>query len=207
MKRMLLLLIVAGFSFAAFSQASNAEKKDSLMKAISSDACKEIVKNKDEIKGDNLEMNLGLIMMGLIADRATELQDAFQFDMANPESMTAFSEQLGMKLAIECPEFLKLLTEKAGGIAPTPEPAKKILALPVTFEKVVPGDITYFQARTSNGKIEKFYWLEYFDGANLLQEKIKPGGKINVQYYEKEVYNSRLKEYVTIKVAVGVSND
>ena len=36
MKRMLLLLIVAGFSFAAFNQGSNAEKKDSLMKAISS---------------------------------------------------------------------------------------------------------------------------------------------------------------------------
>ena len=61
------------------------------------------------------------------------------------------------------------------------------------------------QVKNADGKIEKIWWMEYFEGANnLLSGKIKINKTISVHYVEREIYNGRLKDYVKIKVATGV---
>lgn len=204
MKKIFIIAVAFGISGTLFGQGTDKQKKDSLMQAMSREACTEITKNKSDFNAENLEMSLGLVMMGLMANHASELQDVFELDMADQGSMTKFSQEFGMTLALECPEFLKMVAGKNGMNLPSPTSEKKFNSVAVTFEKIVPGDITYFQARAANGKAEKFYWLEYFDGANNLAGKLKADRKMTVRYYEMEVYNASLKEYVTIKVAAGI---
>ncbi len=205
MKKILLVASVFFISIAALGQNGTKEKKDSLMKALTADLCAEIGKNKDDLKGENFEMSLGLIMMGAISDKATELQSVFNLDFSNNESMSEFSEEVGMKLAIECPDFLRLVAEKQNLSNAPPVAVKKISTITGTLEKIVPGEFTFLQVRSENGKMEKIYWMEYFEGANLLTGNIKNGRKILIQYRETEIYDSASKEYKTIKVAAGIS--
>lgn len=57
------------------------------------------------------------------------------------------------------------------------------------------------EIETKNGKKEKLFWIEYFEGANDLgnnQNLIKK--EIEINYIEKEFYNHNLKEYNKIKI-------
>lgn len=199
-----MMFIILFVSAGGYSQDTLRAKKDSIMKVMSREVCKEIVAAKGDITAENLEMSLGLIMMRLMAENTSELQDLFQLNIGDQESMTKFSQDLGMRLVIECPEFMQLVAGKANS-QQTEKNEKKTSTLSGSFEKLVPGDITYFLVRAANGKVEKIYWLEYFDGANLLEGKKKPEGKITVQYFEMEVYSAGIKEYVKVKVAAGVT--
>jgi hypothetical protein len=72
--------------------------------------------------------------------------------------------------------------------------------------KIVGGDLTYLQVEDDKGKVEKLWWMEYFDGSNVLaadpQRRLnKP---IKVKFVEKEIFNSTLKDYVKVKVITGV---
>jgi hypothetical protein len=72
--------------------------------------------------------------------------------------------------------------------------------------KVVSGDFTHLQIEDLKGKVERVWWLEYFDGSNKLMTD--PQGQLNklikVNYVEREMFNSTLKDYVKIKVITGI---
>jgi hypothetical protein len=111
-----------------------------------------------------------------------------------------------MKLASECPEFMKMVvsseTFKESKAARTGKTEYRSLS--GTLVKVVPGEFSHFLIKDQSGKTEKIWWMEYFPGADMLSDPKNLNGNVKLKYEEKEVYNGTLKDYVKIKVAVGL---
>ena len=111
---------------------------------------------------------------------------------------------VGMKMVSVCPNFMTGFIEKSSKDKDETTPSKKEkMSISGTLIKIIPGELTSISVRSTGGKTEKIWWMEYFEGAdNLTQAMInKP---ISIQYYEKEVYNFTLKEYIKIKIAAGI---
>jgi hypothetical protein len=72
--------------------------------------------------------------------------------------------------------------------------------------KIAEGEFTHLQVEDANGRIEKLWWMEYFNGSNILLAD--PQGQLNkpikVNFVEREIFNSTLRDYVKVKVITGI---
>lgn len=186
--------------------AQNAAK-DSIIHLISADICEQL-KTKDfsDKKITDLEVELGLMMLPIFSKFNADLKKINpDFDFSNTKMLGSLSEEVGIKLAMECPTFLKFISAKPELMDYNSKNKTEQLTLKGVLDKIIPGDFTYMQVKNADGKIEKIWWMEYFEGANnLLSGKIKINKTISVHYVEREIYNGRLKDYVKIKVATSV---
>ncbi len=207
MKKILICCSILLFSSVClFAQIS----KDSLLKLMTKETCTQIT-NKD-FSGknmDELQMELGLAMMPVVMKYQEELQTAFGISMEDQSGMEKMGMEIGLQLAKDCPAFLKMfvnnptaLKEIAGGS----NTDATVMSINGTLQKIVTGDFTYIQVKDASGKIEKLWWMEYFDGsAKLITDATTMVNKqVKVKYTEKEMYNATLKEYIKIKVIKGL---
>ena len=203
--------IVFAVCFLLISIAAQAQMpKDSLMKIMAKETCTEI--SKKDLAGksmDELEMELGLAMLPVVAKYQEELKTIFGFDMEDPKSMEGMGREVGMQLAKDCPAFLKMFMSNPEAMKEITGKDKNVPAVSIingTLLKVVNGDFTYIQVKDGSGKIEKLWWMEYFEGSNkLINELDKQLNKpVRVSYIEKEIYNSTLKDYMKLKIITGM---
>ena len=204
--------IVFAVCFLLISIAAQAQMpKDSLMKIMAKETCTEI--SKKDLAGksmDELEMELGLAMLPVVAKYQEELKTIFGFDMEDPKSMEGMGREVGMQLAKDCPAFLKMFMSNPEAMKEITGKDKNVPAVSIingTLLKVVNGDFTYIQVKDGSGKIEKLWWMEYFEGSNkLINELDKQLNKpVRVSYIEKEIYNSTLKDYMKLKIITGMN--
>ena len=200
--------IVTVSFFLLFSITFGQSKKDSLLVVIANEVCVEITSDSASFKNkDDLTTNLGLAMMPSFSKHQAELKEFFNADMMNESGMEEFGKEVGMKLVTNCPQFLKMFKENRTAFmdVATATTGKKdaLTTFSGTLIKIVPGDFTYFIVKTSNGKLEKIWWQEYFKGS----EKINASNlnkTIKVTFVEKDIYNSTLKDYIKQKIATSV---
>ncbi len=207
MKKILICCSIMLFSSVClFAQVS----KDSLLKLMTKETCNEI-SNKD-FSGknmDELQMELGLAMMPVVMKYQDELQTAYGISMEDQSGMEKMGMEIGLQLAKDCPAFLKMFVNNPGAlkeIAGNNNTDAAVMNISGTLIKIVTGDITYIQVKDASGKIEKLWWMEYFDGsAKLITDASTMVNKqVKVKYTEKEIYNATLKEYIKIKVITGL---
>jgi hypothetical protein len=164
---------------------------------------------KKELKAssmDELQTELGMAMMPLFVKYEEQLKEVYGIsDFTNADDMEKVGREIGMKLASDCPIFLKFITQFQG-IKPGNTPKKNSSTITGNFIKLVSGDISYFQIKDKTGKIEKIWWMEYFEGADALTNNIKLllNKKVMVTYTEREIYNASIKDYMKVKVATGM---
>ena len=191
----------------SFSQIT----KDSLVKMMAKDVCDELNKTTKDSKVDNLQEKLGMAMLPVFSKYLKEIKQVYNVTEINEASGEKIGEDIGEKLASDCPIFMKLILDNAEAtkeIIGLNEKAKGI-KLTGTLLRIVNGDITYFEVKTSSGKIEKIYWLEFFEGSEKLTNSSLSllNKKITISYVEKEIYKSSLKDYSKIKVAASLTID
>jgi hypothetical protein len=200
----ILVLSICSLSFTiAFSQSS----KDSLMTTLANEACTEISKTDYSSKTlDELQIDLGMAMMPSFQNHQEEIEKYFDVDFTDQKAMQQIGTQIGLKLANNCPAFLKLMRDKSADLADM-SGAKPVTSaggiVSGTLSKIVPGEVTYFVVKSADGKMEKIWWMEYFKGAEKISSTNlnKP---VKISYTEKEIYNAVLKDYIKQKVAVAV---
>ncbi len=209
MKKIILtsLFVSASFFSICFSQT----KKENILKLMSKDVCDEL--NKKEISGktkEELQTELGLAMMPIFSKYLTELKSIYDFEEFDQESGYKIGKDVGMQLAVDCPAFMKLFMNNTEAVSEIAEKRKnKDLKLSGTLLKINNADISFIEIKDNNGKIEKVYWLEYFDGSNtLMNESAKLlNKKITITFTEKEIYKSTLKDYSKIKIITSLKAD
>lgn len=209
MKKKILVLALTCIGYSAFSQVT----KDSLLKKMALEICDEI--DEDKLKGkdkEELSMELGMLMLPVFTKYETELKAAYHIeDVSDAEGMEKIGRDLGMKIPLLCPKFIKLITQNnalreeiiesktvssSGQVvqAPVQTLAGKVLTVEGT-------EFLWFNFKTKLGKIEKIYWFGYFEGEELLRNIKDAAGKdAAVEYSEQEVYNGKLKDYIRIKI-------
>jgi hypothetical protein len=190
--------------------AANAQKisKDSLVKLMANEVCIELSKPKDsKSKGKDIATEVGLAMIPVFTNHLTEIQEAYGFTELTKENGSKVGEDIGGKLANTCPAFLELLTQNPEATANLISGNKNSAGtLEGTFLKITKSDLSYIEIKTASGKIEKLYWLEYFEGStDLISNPSKLNSKkVTVSYLEKEIYKAALNEYVKVKVITGL---
>ncbi|MGB5006880.1 MAG: hypothetical protein WBO39_08050 [Ferruginibacter sp.] len=204
-KNLTLFLCSLLFSTGILAQVS----KDSLLKVIVKETCTDITGKDFSGKSmEEIEMELGLAMMPIMVKYQEELQTAFGTGIEDQAGMEKMGMEVGLQLAKDCPAFLKMF---AGNPAVIKERAGKNAAAELKTVNgkllaIVHGDFSYLQVKDAAGKIEKLWWMEYFEGSGRL---ITNAGEmlnkdVKVKYSEKEIYNATLKEYIKIKVIAGL---
>lgn len=199
-------------AFLLFYSALSAQvSKDSLIKLMAKETCVEISKKDLSNKTmDELELELGLAMMPIVVKYQDQLKTN-GYDMEDQQAMEGMGREVGMQLAKDCPAFLKMFVNNPAALKDAlGKDNDKPAVLPSnvfgTLVKIVGGDFSYIQVKDGSGKIEKLWWMEYFEGSNkLIQEPAKYLNKtVKVSYVEKEVYNATLKDYVKVKIITGI---
>jgi len=203
-----IIIIFLGFCLSYNIALSQSQKqKDSLMKVMALEACEEL-KKKDfsNLKKEDLEVELGMAVVPVFSSHAQAIEDIYGFDIAESDKMKDFGQELGIKLAVVCPEFIKLFANNRSLLETKTEikVTKDIMTLSAILIKVVPGEFTYFQVKDKSGKTEKIWWMDYFEGSDILADTKNLNKNITVKYQEKEVYNAAIKDYIKIKVAFGL---
>lgn len=205
MKKKVLLICLLVICQQVFSQKS---PKDSLTKLIAADICKEIATNEATLKNStNWEMDLGLLMLPVYSNYADALEKVMPgFTMDGP-GVESLSKDIGTSLGLGCPAFLKLITSNKTQLQDLVRDRSNDEERSITgiLQKVESNEFTSVHIKLPNGKVEKVWWLEYFNGANVLLEKGRLNKEITMRYKEQDMYNAALKEYVKTKIAMSAS--
>lgn len=201
--------------------------KDSLIKKMVKECCIEIKKkNFSTVDRSNYETELSMMMIPVFLKNASEIEEVYGAKFTDKTAMRKMGEDIGMKLVLDCPEFMSKMMELGSaskvikGFDSELAPNAKDVAEPTpyalpplpneetqavekgTLVAINPGDITTLTIKTASGKTEKLYWLDYFENANDLQTNQSKyvGKKIQYSVTEQQVFNAAKKNYKTIKV-------
>lgn len=204
---LLSLVIVATLTAPAIGQ-----KDSTLSEKITKDFCFEFEKASSKITSENMEMEVGLMILPILSKYSAEIKKEWKLDAANQADLRKIGERIGQEAAIGCLPFQKFVMEHMNTINrinTDKTPKEKTEWIAGTLVKVEGQPFTYISFKRTNGKTEKLYWLEYFEGADQLAGDIKKYQQKNVAfaYKELEIFDAVSREYKTIKVITGFEDN
>ena len=206
MRKMVLLMIVFFGSFTTAIAQDNkpSAKKDSLITLMANEACAEIIANKDKLNpsDEDFQMELGMLLVPVMMKYSANIEEFYADANDNGGVMAAMGEDIGMKLALNCPEFLAMVTNSQNLQHETNNDLKSITG---KLEKIQTGDLSYLLIKTPMGETHKVWWLGKVAGDDLLISKNAMQKNVLIEYTEMSVYNAKVNDYIMIKVAKSVS--
>ncbi|WP_264558663.1 hypothetical protein [Flavobacterium sp. N2270] len=202
MKKIILLLLITQSVFA------QKLSKEQLITKISEGTCECITKK--EITKENLELTLGLCMLEDFNKYEKDIEKYYGKNVISDDSkMEALGRDVGVQMATKCPSFLKLIMDSVGDDDGDDEEIEAV-------EEIEPSVVgKYFQAKSeqfvtfsikeASGKTVEFILLNNFDNSFLLTENIlKSNDEIEVFYYELEMFDAKIKKFVTYKIVSDI---
>lgn len=199
MKKIIVLLFITQSLFA------QKLSKEQLVTKISEGTCECITKK--EITKENLELTLGLCMLEDFNKYEKDIEKYYGKNVITDDSkMEALGRDVGIQMATKCPSFLKLIMDNIDEDENGDEEIEEV-------EPSVSGK--YFQAKSeqfvtfsvkeTSGKTVEFILLNNFDNSFLLTENIlKSNDEIEVFYYELEMFDAKIKKFVTFKIVSDI---
>lgn len=179
-----------------------AQKDSTLEKRIGAEFCAEFSKaDLTKMEGENWQVELGLLILPLFDKYAAEIQKEWNIDPKDPDMYEKVGEKIGQIAALKCPAFQEFILKNMDKINGEDKESEKSLdGKWIKTEQT--GMFSYLLVRTKAGKEEKFWWFEFFEGADELLSRPESykNSNINIRYRETEVYDASLKEYRKIKV-------
>ena len=166
-----------------------------ILDVFAKEAC-ECIKAKDvsAMKGDQLNMELGLCIMGSLSDHQGEYEEKLNIDITDQASMQKLGEQIGLKMVVTCPEVMMKI---AGA---SEQPAAQGGTLTGTIQELGGTEFAYLIVKDDQGRDHKMLWLRYFQGSEALKaDSGLKGKKVSVNYNTMECYSPSLKDYYNCK--------
>lgn len=181
-----------------------------------SDGTCECLKKRDiSAKGaDALQVELGLCLIEQVEVHKKGLKKA-GYDTESAGIYEQLGQKVGVELALNCPEFMvvlgamlkdkdsdfkdKVLDRVNNPEKSTPRPESVFLGEVKTIEY---GDFVKIVLKDIDDKRKDFYWINSFQGdeALIAMESLENlvGQKLEIGYYEEEVYFHKMKAYLGI---------
>lgn len=202
MKNSLVLL----FAFLISGTIASAQT-DAQIEEISDKTCECLTKKSKELKEAStteLQMELGFCMIGAAGEAGVEI------DLTDASGLERLGQRVGVQMTFSCPDFMEMLGKMMND---DPEMMEEIMSKDHdlsfmnsksngTVLEVSSGDFVTLKINSETGRKETYYWMEHFEGANLLENDgaaIK-GKNISVSYRKIESYSPILDDYVQIRV-------
>ncbi|MFD0993047.1 hypothetical protein [Tenacibaculum geojense] len=192
-KNILLLCFFVCTSLVLHAQETTLEK-------VGKETCEYFTKNSKELSKlspDEKTAKLGLQMLFLYNKYEKELNaEGIQVDFGDERSAEKLGEKIGMEMAKYCPNVLITLF---GDMADEEEDVEFMIE--GTIKSIEVDELSTLVVKDSQGKTQKFVWLDNFEGSDDLIEKYNKvkGTEVQVYYKNLEVFSPKLKEYIVRK--------
>jgi hypothetical protein len=179
------------------------------MKGMAKDACVELSKvDLSKQTPDQFKMTMAMAFISAASKHQSELS-TLGINLGQQVDAQKLGAEIGAQMLGECPAAFMSLVKNPETIKQAAAQQAKTApsgSITGTLRKIVGGDFSYLQVEDANGKIEKLWWMEYFDGSNTLVSSpvTRLNKSVTVKYVEKEVFNSTLGDYVKIKIVTGI---
>lgn len=183
-------------AFMFMGQQLDAQK---LMDKLSDQACDQIKNLDKDLTAAEAEKALENVMVNVVMKNYSEISKEYNLDIANAseEDFVKIGEDLGMKLATDCPAFLTLAIQMGAGEMEEESASNTIEG---QFLGVEGDDFVFVTVKDSAGKTQKLFWGASFSGdGDLMNAKKLKGKSVVVSFTEKECYNAKLKDYSTLR--------
>ena len=190
------------FVFSSFVRVhAQSTSREVFEKAIVADFCDTFTKASPHFDKDNMTLQMGMMILPLFTKYQSEIKAEWGLSATNKNDMRGMGERVGQLAAINCPAFREFVSANLKEIADVRDGvshktyAGKLVKLEGT-------SFPYLTVQNQQGKLEKLYWMEYFEGADKLtsQWQVYLNKPISITYKEVEVYQPLQKEYKVIKV-------
>ncbi|WP_320814727.1 hypothetical protein [Flavobacterium sp.] len=198
MKKIIVLLFITQSLFA------QKLTKEQLISKISNGTCECITKK--EITKENLELTLGLCMLEDFNKYEKDIEKYYGKNVIGDNTkMEALGRDVGMKMATECPAFLKLVMDNIDDEEADEEIIEEEPLITGNFFQVKSEQFITFSIKETSGKTVEFILLNNFDNSFLLTENIlKSNDVVDVYYYELEMFDAKIKKFVTYKIVSDI---
>ena len=199
MKKIILLLLI---SQAIFAQKLSKEK---LVEKISQGTCDCI--SKKEITKENLEVTLGLCMIQDFSKYEKDIEKHYGKNVISDESkMETLGSDVGIHMATNCPTFLKIVMENMDDEDIEEEVVEEEeLFVTGKFADLKTEQFITFSVKEDSGKSNNFILLNNFDNAFLITDNVLKSNEIvEVYYYELELYDAKIKNFVNFKIVSDI---
>jgi hypothetical protein len=159
----------------------------------------------------DIEVELGLCMIREAAPFEKELKKKYHIDLSKLDGNAG--EELGKliatKMLIKCPDQMTRLAAAASSDSKTDAPAAVTATSTMsgTITDIASNQFVVITVKDSKGPDQKFLWLEYFEGSELLKNGLADvkGKTVTITYTEGSYYNPAIKDYMKYKVISGLS--
>lgn len=175
--------------------------KEVFERAIVADFCDTFTKAAPNMNKDNMTLQMGLMILPLFTKYQSEIKSVWGLNASNKEDLRSIGEKVGQLATLNCPVFMEFISSnlqeisKEQGGASTKTFAGKLL-------KLEGAAFPYLVVQNKQGRLEKLYWMEFFEGADQLTTQLQThlNKPVTITYKELEVYQPLQKDYKTIKV-------
>ncbi|RYZ50231.1 MAG: hypothetical protein EOO14_19600 [Chitinophagaceae bacterium] len=187
------------------AQAQTASRQ-AFEKAIITDLCDTFTKAAHTITKENMNLELGMMLLPLFTKYEDEIKKEWGLSAGDEAGAQAIGEKIGQLAVVNCTPFHDFI--KANLVEKENEKAEGgTKSFSGTLTKIEGTPFTYLLVRNAQGKTDRFYWMEFFPGAEKLSASAatilnKP---VRVSYREMEVYKAAEKDYNVIKVITDVT--
>ncbi len=197
--------LVLAFVLVGFTGELQAQK---IMDKLVEDCCAEI-KKKDLSKSNDIQKELQDIMMMVFVQNIDGLTKEYGADIANEDKMSKMGEELGMRLVVECPEFMAVAIQMAAddpSLLEDDDDSPSTNSVSGTFQGVEGEDFVMVKIKDSKGKTQSFLWAEPFENAGkLTNARSLKNKEVTVTYEVREFYNGKADDYQEVRVITGIS--
>ncbi len=182
--------------FLCFISIASAQKEeDDIIDLLAQETC-DCVGSKDLNSADpgTIEFELGMCILGALANNEAAYKGKMEINMNDPESMHIIGEKIGARMAFKCPKVLMLMTKIVDKEELKPAVTKELKGIVVGVEEK---EFSYIVLREQDGSEHRLMWLRYFEGSDSLVGNLRTviGKKVQVTYESIDCYSPQAKEY------------
>jgi hypothetical protein len=211
MKKIFLLLFFA----SNFIVAQNITKEQ-LIKKLTQETCDCAEKNK--ATKENFESVLGLCIAQITKNNNDAVEKYYGKDyLTNKPVMYGIGKEIGKNMVTTCPDIMlpiiqgaienkKITSEmiqKSADEDEETEPAPEVVDPTVTgkFLGTKIDGFLYVTVKEESGKINQLALVNNFENAYLILDKVlKPNQKVEVSYFDGELFDVKTNKYINVKV-------
>ncbi len=190
----LIYLVLCSFFFSTFSVA-----QEDYMGEIVSKACSCLEEISEDIKGQGLEMQLGVCILNAAGPYQKELLAEYGLDL---NKMDTEGEKIGVliggKMAAACPNTLVEVTQRTS----SDEQSEETISSHGTVMEVSTDFLIYFAIKDERGRTEKYYWYSFVDSdTDLIKDYNNLKDKnVTIEYHREEFFDPKIMEYRPLNI-------
>jgi len=195
MKKILLLLVLVGN--ITFAQKLT---KEQLSEKLAEKACG--CAEKQEITKENFELTIGICLLEGISAYEKDVEKHYGKDIiSNDLKMEELGYEVEKKMGLRCPVVFKFMLDDLD----EDNNADEQFEVSGKVSEIKSEQFITFIIKEDSGKTNQFILLSNFENAFLLTDKVlKVADAVDVTYYEMELFDAKLGQFISYKIVSDI---